>query len=406
MPDSSPSFERIDEKSLLRQLLHSTPDHVYFKDREGRFLLINQSQSNIFGLDSPEDAVGKSDFDFFSAEHARQALDDEKHIMATGKPLVGIVEKETWPDGRITWASTTKEPLRDARGGIIGTFGISRDVTKRHEAEQKVAAFTEELKQVNKQTHADISIAGEMQEALLPRIYPLFPNQCLPSESAIRFAHVYQPAGTVGGDMLCIEKLSESKVGVFICDAIGHGVRAALLSAMVFALFHELSHRHETPGPFLRALNDRMRNLMCDCPDVVFATACYIIIDIENHVVTCANAGHPSPMLVSPSHNNSVFLHPDSSQLGPALALVDQAFYPESRHDYPPGSRILMVTDGILDAGPKPGIEFGEERLAMLMDHQRDSSPDVLLSELLNSLKSFTGHGKLQDDLCAVCMAL
>jgi PAS domain S-box-containing protein len=123
------------EQSLLTNLLRTSPDHIYFKDRQSRFIRINDRMAQSFGLRSPEDAVGKSDFDFFTEEHARQAYEDEQQVMRTGKPIIGIEEKETWPDGRVTWVSTTKVPWRDADGIFTGLVGISRNITERKQAE-------------------------------------------------------------------------------------------------------------------------------------------------------------------------------------------------------------------------------------------------------------------------------
>jgi len=120
----------INEKLLLNAILENVPDHVYFKDLQSKFLLVNNAMAKLLGAVKPEDVVGKSDFDFFSEEHAAQAYSDEQKIIQTGEPLVGAEEKETWPDGSITWVSSTKAPFRDAQGNIIGTFGISRDVTE------------------------------------------------------------------------------------------------------------------------------------------------------------------------------------------------------------------------------------------------------------------------------------
>lgn len=118
------------ERLLMRALMDHSPDHIYFKDRESRFVRINRSHAASFGFADPSEAVGKTDFDLFGPEHARQAFADEQAILRTGQPLLNQVEKETWPDGRVTWASSSKLPLRDARGQVIGTFGISRDVTE------------------------------------------------------------------------------------------------------------------------------------------------------------------------------------------------------------------------------------------------------------------------------------
>jgi PAS domain S-box-containing protein len=126
------------EQVLFQSLASAVPDNIYFKDRQSRFVRINSTMAKWFKLHEPGEAVGKTDFDYFAEEHARQAYGDEQHIMSTGEPLIGIEEKETWPDGRVTWASTSKVPLRDANGGITGLVGISRDITARKQAEAHI----------------------------------------------------------------------------------------------------------------------------------------------------------------------------------------------------------------------------------------------------------------------------
>jgi PAS domain S-box-containing protein len=136
------------ERNLLNALMDNMPDHIFFKDNESRFIRISKAQANRFGLSEPALAVGKTDFDFFTEEYARPAFENEQEIVKTGNPSVGLEEKETRPDGRRTWASTTKVPLYDDKGKIIGTFGISRDITKHKLMEEELRKNEERFRKI------------------------------------------------------------------------------------------------------------------------------------------------------------------------------------------------------------------------------------------------------------------
>ncbi len=136
------------EKFLLATLLDTVPDSVYFKDADSRFIRISRSCGRKFGLDDPADAIGKSDADFFSSAHAQKALADERQIMETGEPVLAKIEQETYEEDRVTWCSTTKVPLKDKNGKVMGTFGISRDVTEQIKAEQELARERDLLKTI------------------------------------------------------------------------------------------------------------------------------------------------------------------------------------------------------------------------------------------------------------------
>jgi len=135
------------ERDLLRTLLENSTDHIYFKDEKSRFLMVSNAQARQFGVASADDLVGKTDFDFFSDHHAWPAFEDEQEIIRTGKPVIGKVECETWLDKRNdSWVLTTKMPLRSKSGEIIGTFGISKDITAFKKAEAALAYERDLLK--------------------------------------------------------------------------------------------------------------------------------------------------------------------------------------------------------------------------------------------------------------------
>ena len=132
----------VTEQRLLNSLITATPDQIYFKDRESRFIRINEALARRHGLSDPRVLLGKTDYDFFGEQHARQAYEDEQRIMATGQPMIDKEEKEDWKDGRVAWVSSTKMPLRDITGKIVGIMGISRDITERKEAEEQIREQT------------------------------------------------------------------------------------------------------------------------------------------------------------------------------------------------------------------------------------------------------------------------
>ncbi len=133
------------ERGLLHFLLENIPDRIYFKDTDSRFIRISRALAQMFGLASALEAVGKSDVDYFTSEHAEQAFADEQYVMRTGEAIVGKVEKETLAGGGVRWVITTKMPLRNPKGEIIGTCGISKDFTAQKALEDKVQENNETL---------------------------------------------------------------------------------------------------------------------------------------------------------------------------------------------------------------------------------------------------------------------
>jgi PAS domain S-box-containing protein len=130
----------VSERHLLSTLMDNLPDNIWFKDRASRFVAANRAMLSWTGFKDQSEIIGKTDQDLFAGEHADAALADEQKVIATGQPVIGVEEKETWPDGHETWVSTTKMPWRDASGNVIGTFGWSRDITARRLGEKNLKA--------------------------------------------------------------------------------------------------------------------------------------------------------------------------------------------------------------------------------------------------------------------------
>jgi PAS domain S-box-containing protein len=133
------------ERALMDMFLANVPDAVYFKDLESRFVRASISLAQRVGLDDQNELVGKSDLDVFSEEHGLAAFGDEQEVIRTGRPILGKVEKETLADGRSTWVLTSKLPWRNPAGAVIGTFGISKDITALKRAEEELQTASDLL---------------------------------------------------------------------------------------------------------------------------------------------------------------------------------------------------------------------------------------------------------------------
>ena len=151
--------------------MENSPDHIYFKDLESRFLRCSRTLAEKFGV-SPNEVAGKTDFDFWGPEHAQSAFEDEQKIIRSGKPVIGQVEQEQLKDGGlVTWALTNKMPFRNDAGEIIGTFGISKDITELKQAEHARQLMEEQLRQAQKLESIGQLAAGIAHEINTPIQY-------------------------------------------------------------------------------------------------------------------------------------------------------------------------------------------------------------------------------------------
>lgn len=130
------------EGLVIRTIMDNSEDTIYFKNLDSKFILNSQAHANQLGEADVRAMQGKSDFDYFPAEFARAAFEDEQRIIRTGQPLIGHVERWQRPDGSVVWLSASKYPLRDEAGRIIGTWGTSRDITPLKEAEERLAQLS------------------------------------------------------------------------------------------------------------------------------------------------------------------------------------------------------------------------------------------------------------------------
>jgi phosphoserine phosphatase RsbU/P len=396
-------------ESLYHSLVETMPQNVFRKDLQGRFTFANRQYCTHYNC-KQEDILGKTDFDFFPKELAEQYQKDDRNVMETGQNRE--ITEQHHPFGQEkTTVQVVKTPLYDHAGKIIGLQGIFWDITEKKRAEEQIRRTTaelgrsrEELRTKNLILEDNLRMAGEIQLAMLPQQYPTFPHTTAPGDSAFQFVHRYQPAEGVSGDFFNVLSLSDTEAGVFICDVTGHGIRAALVTAMIRALTEELKPFARDPGEFLRKLNYDLYSILKNTGTPMLTTAFYLVADCRTGAVRFANAGHPKPLIIRRSQNQ---VEPLSNACGkgqPALGLFEQPPYETSTAALVPGDFMMFFTDGLYEVQGQNEELYSQQRLVLDMKNLLHQPPAVLFDELIQSIRTFAVNGQFDDDVCLVGM--
>lgn len=264
--------------------------------------------------------------------------------------------------------------------------------------------LADQVAQYNIQMQADLEMARRLQQSMLPEIYPSFPQGASTSDSSIQFVHRYIPATVLAGDFFSVQRLSDTAVAIFICDVMGHGIRSALITAMMRALVDGEAPRAHDPGAFLSAMNRRLMNLIRPDEGPMFATACHVILDVATGMVRYAVAGHPRPIHLQRTSGVPIALS-SSAGAGPALGLFEDATYSTNLTAVGAGDLLLLFTDGLFEvAAPGGADEFGKRRLLEAVKTHGQLAPGPLCDALIGEIREFGGDADFVDDVCLLCV--
>lgn len=252
------------------------------------------------------------------------------------------------------------------------------------------------------QTEADLRMARQLQHALLPQHFPGFPRTAVTDNSALRFHARYVSTTELGGDFYDVLPLSDTQAGVFICDVMGHGVRAALVAAKLRALVQETQPLAQDPGQFLAEINRGLMKILRHTDEPLFATAFYLVADIGRGQLRYANAGHPFPLHLKRDAQvvEPLQFPPDSS--GPAMGLFDVPSYQTATCQMSPHDLVMLFTDGLFEVQDGNDDEYGQERLLAGIRKRISLPPTQMFDELLNESRQFSASEQFCDDVCLV----
>ena len=394
-------------EALYHSLVDAIQQAIFRKDLNERFTFGNQRFCDTLGKPLSE-ILGKTDFDFFPAELATKYQKDDNFVLTTGKHFETI-EAYQPTEGETRYVQVLKTPLRDLTGQIIGLQGLFWDITERKRAEERerlaneaLATSREELRRRNEMMEEDLKMANEIQLAMLPQLFPVFPAGVAPADSLLRFCHRYTPTGTVGGDFFNVFQISPTKAGVFICDVMGHGVRSALVTAMIRALVEELRTDTSDPGQLLTIINRDIRNILKQTGSPLFTTAFCLVVDVEKRTYSFSNAGHPKPFLINRLTRTAERIKETDGKRRPALGLIADSGYPTFEIPMKAGDSIMLFTDGVFEVeGPGEMLYSQEMLLELVRRHAAQPCPEIF-DTILRELKGFMAQELFEDDICLV----
>jgi phosphoserine phosphatase RsbU/P len=376
-----------DERFLLRQLIENIPLQVYFKDLASRFVMANKGMAEWMGLHESAELNGRHDRDFFDEEHWRPAQEDEMRIISTGEPITDKLEHETWHEGESTWVLTSKFPWRDRHGHLKGTFGVSSNVTN-------LIGIQRELEEKNKAYEEELHLAREIQQALTGRGF----HPMSSAGKTLSFGSRYLPISGLAGDFSEVIQTGPASAGLLICDVMGHGVRSALIVAMLRGLLEKERAQATDPGAFLEGLNEGLTSILQRAGTTMFATAFYGVLDIGSGTFRFACAGHPGPFIDGPGGVRQIAT--GRADKGPGLGLIRNSRFP--CHELPLSEvrRLILFTDGVLEAENLAGEPFFGERLGKIIASKSSESLDAVLDGILASVLAFSETLNFDDDVC------
>ena len=383
-----------EERHLLRQLIDHVPLQIYFKNLKSEFVMVNQGMAHWHGMESAAELVGKHDRDLFDEAHWRPAELDEHEVMRTGEAITNKLEQETWNTERETWVITSKFPWFGSNGEIRGTFGVSSDVTQLVQAQQRASTLAEQLHIRNMAYEEELLLAREIQQAFTSTG---FPEVAAPG-IRLAFGSRHIPISGMAGDFHEVIQIDENRVGLLICDVMGHGVRAALVVAMLRGLLEKSRAQASAPGAFLAGLNDGLASILQRAGVTMFATAFYGVLDLRKREFAYACAGHPGPVLCG-ADGATRQLGTRREARGPALGLFGDATFPESVVELEVPCRLLLFTDGVLEA-ENPNGELFERHLAGEIGAHADKPLETALDTILDAVLRFSSSRAFDDDVC------
>lgn len=396
------------QKNLLEAIIRILPCRIFVRDRENKFILINEPYQSSLGVPKPEELIGHRLSEFTEESRIKTIREEDKLVREQGESILNKVEFDRGPFEKEKWVVTSKVPLRGPDNSIEGIVGMTYDITEQKEAEEEAHRLSEELREKNAQYEVELLVARQLQEKLMSmgfdthrRLEKTGPNW------RVSASYFYKPSHHLAGDFFELIPISESKVGILVCDVMGHGVKAALVTMLLRGLISEFTTFLDRPAQVLGQLNSRLCTLAEDQEFPRFTTAVYLTLDLETGAARVANGGHPGPLWKSRDKSGRECFEPcPAGEIGPALGLIPDLEYEQHEFACDEATEFLLYTDGIIEQKDAIGHEFGIRKLEDILLNNEAKSVESQLSTIKSALRLTAGTENFDDDICLVALKM
>lgn len=368
-----------EEKNLrLAGIVESSDDAVIGKTVDGIITSWNRGAAKIFGY-SEREVLGKPVTILVPAEYQKQVLQMHERVKH-GEHIEHFETVSTRKDGGLINMSLTYSPVIDAQGKVIAVSTIGRDITEQKKAARALLD--------NARINRELEIAKEIQQSFLP---------VCPSElPGILMSCRCVPAAHVGGDYYDLFPLEGGMVDAVIADVTGHSVGSSLLMTMARSVLHAKVASSRSPGKLLAAVNDLLHN---DLTRSELQISMFSVrLDMKNHTLAYANAGHTKPLLFR--RREGAFMELDADGL--LMGIKTDVCFEEKVSRVEAGDILILSTDGIADAINSAGELFGTDRLCRVIADHRELHPNEIMAAIFKELTAFT----LADDVAMIIFKL
>lgn len=365
--ESNSLIDKIKEYNVLNyQVLESMADWVRVVDAEGTIIYVNKAMKKALG----EDLIGKKCYQSVGKSKPCNICISQKSINSKK-----TVQKEEIINGN--YYSVKSSPVFDCNGDVIGAVEVLRDVTRERKLEL-------ELIEKNKKMIKDLRFAKRLQSRILPKkgVY-----------GSLKIDHLYKPSEMLSGDMFDIYHIDDENIGIYICDVVGNGITASMMTMFVRQTMRAIKDDVLSPSLALTELHKGFSTLGLEVDK--YFTIFYAVFNTKTNLFTYANAGH-NCIPIKYNSNNIELL---TTKGFPISLIFDEIYYEENEIKLNKGDRILFYTDGITEVRNIEGEEFGVDRI---VDIVKNNGSNVL-NKIVEEVEDFR-WGEQEDDFAMVLM--